>query len=63
MSAEAPTPALSDVEARTGVALEIVQGVLGDIPPAELAGKSLDHLAWVVEGQMQAAQRRAHGAA
>ena len=59
MSAEAPTPALSDVEARTGVALEIVQGVLGDIPPAELAGKSLDHLAWVVEGQVQAAQRRA----
>ena len=58
MSAEAPTPALSDVEARTGVALEIVRGVLGDIPPAELAGKSLDHLAWVVEGQVQAAQRR-----
>ena len=61
MSVEASTPVLSEVAERVGVTLEVAQGVLGDIPAAELEGKSLDHLAWIVRGQWRAAAERRQG--
>ena len=61
MSVEASTPVLSEVAERVGVTLEVAQGVLGDIPAAELEGKSLEHLAWIVRGQCRAAAERRQG--
>ena len=63
MSVTAPKPDLSAVIERVGAPKELVEGVLGDIPSAEVEQKSVDQLAWIVSGQQSLAAHRDEGQA
>ena len=61
MSVKAVQPDLSAVVEQSGASRELVEGVLGDIPVAELQQKSTDQLTWIVRGQADVAAKREVG--